>query len=204
MSRYFSLVVMVAFAMTFATEDCATAITPSIIQSLGGDGLRRSNDKGVQAAGNSSDGIDLYKARQEAEGKALNSNNLRMAEKIDFTSIDQLVKSYGYEQKYYHDRAAMKVAAGKDEASIRQDQGMALDALKKKNSSGNDQANVYEYMGSLANVQTGLVKGTPAWTRVHDALCAQQTLYKANFKPDAIYSEDVDQRINNALADSAC
>ena len=51
----------------------------------------------------------------------------------------------------------MKVAAGKDDASIRQDLGMSLDALKKKNSSGNDQDNVYEYMGSLANVQTGLV-----------------------------------------------
>ena len=117
-----------------------------------------------------------------------------IAEKIDFTSIDQLVKSYGYEQKYYHDRAAMKVAAGKDDASIRQDLGMSLDALKKKNSSGNNQDNVTEYMGSLANVQTGLVKGTPAWTRVHDALCAQQTLYKANFKPDAIYSEDVESK----------
>ena len=68
MSRYFSLVVMVAFAMTFATEDCATAITPSIIQSLGGDGLRRSNDKGVQAAGNSADGMDFsrHKRRRRA------------------------------------------------------------------------------------------------------------------------------------------
>jgi hypothetical protein len=203
MNRPFFALIPLIFFITLAADDCFTSMAPAVIQSYG-DGLRGSGDKGAQAAGNSADAVDTLKGRRELEGKALSSNNLRMGDRMDFSSIDQLIKAASYEDRYYRDRAAMKVAAGKDEASVRQDLGMSLDGLNKKNTGPQDEQNLYEYMASLSNVQTGLGKGSPAWTRVHDALCAQQALYKSTYAKPVYYSRDSEEKVNNALAEGPC
>lgn len=201
--KYFSLVVVLALLTSFAADDCISAIAPAIIASSG-DGLRGSSDKGAQAAGNSAAAVDTVKSREELEGKALSSSNLRMADKMDFGSIDSLIKTYGYEDKYYLQKAAMLVAAGKDDAEVRQNQGKALDSLKKKNSSGNDEEALYRYLGELGNVQTGLVKGSPAWTRVHNEFCAQRSLYTKTFPNPGHYSYYTATLINVAVSDGPC
>jgi hypothetical protein len=202
MYRYFYGIVLAAFVfVSVATEDCGEYMS-TVIGIAAQQDLRKSTDKGVQAAGASAEALNTSEAAKAAEGRALNANNLRKAENMDFTDIDNLIKSQSWEDKYYLQKAAMQVAANKPGSAVNESTGQALTIIKGKNSSGQEQETIYRFMGELGNVQTGLVKGTTSWNRVHSELCAQQALYKS-YKSE-LYSEFTQTRINAALADAPC
>jgi hypothetical protein len=141
--------------------------------------LIASANAGEQAAGHSSEAVDDYKDKEQLIKDSISSNNLSRAENMDFSQVDRLIQIDPHSERFYLQKAAMSVAAGKADAEVSKFRGQGFDAvLNSKEPERVNEHYVYNYMANLATVQSALPPNTPAWQRTQDELCAQVRRYR--------------------------
>ena len=161
------LLLLAATTLQTCSEVLASALASS------SENLAQSTDPNVKAAGHSAETAERARLLKLRRSRALAPDNLRKAERMDFTDIDLAIRNNPYSHGLYRDRAAMYVAAGNFDEAIRAENQAAGVTERVAVSLRPKELHAAEYARSLADVLTGLTPNSEAWRRVHSRLCAQ-------------------------------